>query len=78
MDNRGAWMRVTVMDTKKRNGVLAVKMGADDPDTLDFKDTFEAAKAVAKRRGYKTVRGMTVIKVYGQNRLAERVFFYRR
>lgn len=76
MGLQGGWKRITTLDTKFRNGVLAVKLGADNPADLDIEEAFQAAKAVAKRKGFTKAHGKTTVKTFGQNRLAERVFYY--
>jgi hypothetical protein len=75
---RGEWKRVVVLDTKYRKQTLAIKVGADNPDHLLDTDVMKGIKELARRKGYKKVRGAGHVKLFGQNELAQRVFYYTR
>lgn len=61
-----------------RPDLLAVNIGADDPMDLDGPEALEFAGKIAKKRKCKTfLEAEDDIRLYGQNHLAERTFFFK-
>jgi hypothetical protein len=61
-----------------RNNGLTVVVGADDPQELNQNGAANVAVKEANKRGYKEAVDVGEIKTFGQNRLAERKFYFRR
>jgi hypothetical protein len=75
---RGVYKRVEILEIRTREKSLAIRIGADDPDHLYDTDIMKSIKALARRKGYRTVRGAGKARLFGQNELAQRVFYYTR
>lgn len=73
---RGEWKRVVILDTKTRKQTLSIKVGADNPDHLLDNDVMKGIKELARRKGFRKIRGAGHVKLYGQSELAQRVFYY--
>ncbi|WP_163151627.1 hypothetical protein [Anoxybacillus sp. MB8] len=60
-----------------RRGLLVVLLGADDPSDLEKEEATEFAAHIAKKKGYfYLLEKEEYIRLYGQNYLAERCFFF--
>lgn len=72
--------KVKVIRDEKLNGLYSVVVGADDPMDLQGREAEETAKKHAKRKGYSESEMIDngEIRTFGQNKLAERRFFFRK
>jgi hypothetical protein len=58
---------------------LVINIGADDPTLLELPEALEFAGKIAKRRKFNIlVEIEDDIRLYGQNNLAERTFFFKK
>ena len=61
------------------SNILEVNIGADDPTLLELPEALKFASKIAKRKHFNTlVEIEDDIRVYGQNNLAERMFFFKK
>jgi hypothetical protein len=61
------------------DGILTVNIGADDPTYLDSEEAFQFAATIAERKGYFTFyKAEDDIRLYGQNHLTERMFYFKK
>lgn len=70
--------KTKVIRDEKLNGLYSVVVGADDPMDLQGREAEETAKKHAKRKGYSDMVDNGEIRTFGQNKLAERKFFFRK
>lgn len=78
--NRMLWEKFIELDTNHgTDGKLMINLGADDPIDLKSAEALEFAKKIAKRKGYsKFYKAEEDIRLYGQNCLTERMFFFQK
>lgn len=61
------------------DSILTVNLGADDPIDLESKEALKFAANIAGRKGYSIFYQIEDdIRLYGQNCLAERMFFFQK
>jgi hypothetical protein len=61
------------------DGTLTVNIGADNPTELEGEEAFQFATDIAKKKGYSTFYQVEDdIRLYGQNCLTERMFFFKK
>lgn len=61
------------------DGILTVNLGADDPTYLESEEAFQFAATIAKRENYSTsLNTEDDIRLYGQNCLTERMFYFKK
>ncbi|MFB9759252.1 hypothetical protein [Ectobacillus funiculus] len=59
--------------------ILTVNLGTDDPTYLESEEAFLFATNIAKRESYSTLlRAEDDIRVYGQNCLTDRMFYFKK
>lgn len=79
---RRFWESYVVVFKKKRDyypNTLIINLGADEPHLLTLPKAIEFVKKVAKKEGFnRLVKIEEDIRVYGQNNLAERLFFFKK
>jgi hypothetical protein len=66
-----------VIKAFKNNG-LTVVIGADDPQELQENKAANMAVKAATKKGYNEAIDVGEVRTYGQNRLAERKFYFKR
>lgn len=76
---RMLWEKFVELDSYyPRPDTLAVNIGADEPMSLEESAAFEFASKIAKKKKCKTfLEAEDDIRLYGQNHLAERTFFFK-
>lgn len=74
------WDRYVELDCyQKSSNVLAVNIGADDPTLLELPEAIKFASKIAKRRKFNTLLEIEDhIRLYGQNNLTERTFYFKK
>lgn len=61
------------------SNILEVNIGVDDPTLLELPEALKYASKIAKRKKFNTlVEIEDDIRLYGQNNLAERTFFFKK
>lgn len=78
---RKFWNEITVVKVAKlgyKKEILVVTVGADDPTTLETERAKNLAVKVASKKGFKTKAGFGEIKLFGQNALTLREFYYEK
>lgn len=57
---------------------MTLTLGADNPEHLNDSYADKVAKSIAKHKGFRKNRGRDGVKVFGQNCLAQRTYYYAR
>ena len=71
--------RYVELSCRKNGSRLEINIGADDPTLLELQEAIKFASKIAKRKRFNTlVEIENDIRLYGQNNLAERTFFYKK
>ncbi|WAB25030.1 deaminated base DNA N-glycosylase activity protein [Lysinibacillus phage vB_LfM_LysYB1] len=66
------------LEVRVKGNRLTLTLGADDPKHLNDEYADKVAKTIAKRKGFRKNRGRDSVKVFGQNYLAQRTYYYER
>ncbi|MBM7648175.1 hypothetical protein JOC78_001117 [Bacillus ectoiniformans] len=74
------WERYVELDYYWKNKhTLAINIGADDPMLLERVEALKFASEIAKGKKCNTLLEIEDdIRIYGQNNLAERLFFFKK
>jgi hypothetical protein len=77
---RHYWERYVELECYQKNEkVLAVNIGADDPTYLELLEALKFATKIAKRKKFNIFLDFEDdIRLYGQNNLAQRTFFFKK
>lgn len=79
---RNFWESYVVLNkrvSKNYSNTLIINLGADDPHLLTLPKALEFVKKVAKKEGFnRLVKVEEDIRVYGQNNLAERLYYFKK
>lgn len=75
---RKLWEELTVVEIEKKNNTLIVTIGADDPLMLEKYVAKKLAIDTARKQNYKKLAGVGDIRLFGQNALALRKFYYEK
>lgn len=79
---RQFWEKYVVLSTSLKRGktdTLVMNLGGDDPYLLTLPEAKIFAKKAAKKKGFhQLIKIEEDIRVYGQNNLAERLFYFKK
>jgi len=77
MAGRNYWEKLVVIGTEKMEGRLVINVGANEPQLLFDDKAKRFAKRQAKKLGYdKLIDTENDARLYGQNNLVERMFYF--
>lgn len=78
--NRLFWERYIELNCfQSDSNILEVNIGADDPTLLGLPEALSYASKIAKKKKFNTlVEVEDDIRLYGQNNLAERKFYFKK
>lgn len=69
---------VEINSYRTKNNTLVINIGSDDPTLLEQTQALKFASKIAKnKRYYNFIKAEAEIRIYGQNNLAERMFYFK-
>ena len=74
-----SYVLLSIKLKKDNSNILVINLGGDDPHLLTLPGAVEFAKEAAKKEGFNTlIKIEEDIRVYGQNNLAERMYYFKK